>query len=266
MHKTYINKVRIGERNIDSIISHVQLYFKQKKKTYFHIVNLNPEIFVRASKSKFYRNVINTANEILIDGIGIKLLAKIIGIKAGEKLAGTDLMHKLISLAVQNNKKVFFLGGCKDSAKLTADYFKFRFPTLRTGYSSGANSIIRETNGEKSSILANIKRFKPSLLFVAYGPPWQEIWIYNSRDKLGGVVCMGVGGSFNFYARRVVRAPRLFIKNNLEWFWRFICEPHRLLTKGPYYMYFLMYSLFLYLNNLINTRCFNRSRYTTNNT
>lgn len=251
----YIQKVRVGTKCINEIMQNVILFINNKKSVYFHIANLNPEIFIYATKDRQYRQIINNSNEILIDGIGISLLAKIIGVKVGEKLAGTDLMIRLIDVANEKKKKVLLLGGFDNTAKITAQFFQKKYPNLTIFFTPGAQNIKSETKEENIQVLANIKKICPDFLFVAYGPPWQEKWIYKNSGKLNGIVCMGVGGSFNFFSN-TVRAPSKIRSLTLEWLWRFIFEPKRFFKKILIYMYFLTYSIFLFLTKFIKTICF----------
>jgi N-acetylglucosaminyldiphosphoundecaprenol N-acetyl-beta-D-mannosaminyltransferase len=252
---SYIKKVRIGTKRINEIIQNINLFISNKNNVYFHIANLNPEIFVYATKDREYRRIINNADEILIDGIGISLLARITGVKVGEKLAGTDLMIKLIDIADKRGKKVLLLGGFYNSAEKTAQYFQKKHSSLKIFFTAGVQNIKSETKQENKHVLKYIEKLKPDFLFVAYGPPWQERWIYKNKDKLDGIVCMGVGGSFNFFSN-IVRAP-LFIRSlSLEWLWRFIFEPKRFVKKIFVYIYFFIYSVFFFLIKRVKITCF----------
>jgi len=252
----YIQKVRVGTKCINGMIQNVILFLSNKSHDFFHIANLNPEIFTYAAKDSSYRKIINDADEILIDGIGISLLAKITGVKAGEKLAGTDLMIKLIDIANKKRKKVLLLGGFDNTAEKTARFFQKKHPNLKIFFSKGAENIKTETKKENRQVLDDIKKIRPNLLFVAYGPPWQERWIFNNKEELKGVVCMGVGGSFNFFSN-TLRAPLIVRSLTLEWLWRFIFEPRRFLKKMSVYIYFLTYSIFFSFIKRVKIICFN---------
>jgi len=252
----HIQNVRIGVRSINEIIQDVIDFMNNKGSAYFHIANLNPEIFTYAAKDGQYREILNNADEILIDGIGIGILAKIVGVKVGEKLAGTDLMTKLIDIANRKRKKVLLLGGFDNTSEKTAQFFQKRYPNLKIFFSKGAQNIKSETKEENRQVLDDIKKFRPDFLFIAYGPPWQERWIYKNKDRLNGIVCMGVGGSFNFFSN-TLRAPSIIRSFALEWLWRFIFEPKRFFKKISGYIYFLIYSVFFSLIKRIKTICFN---------
>lgn len=80
---------------------------------------------------------------------------------------------------------------------------------------------------EEKKIIADIKRLSPSILLVGLGAPKQEKWIYEHLEEVGAKVAIGVGGSFDVMAGNVKRAPKLFRKLGLEWFYRLITQPTR---------------------------------------
>lgn len=231
--------IQIGIAKISEIVNCAITFWNFPKEKFHHIVNLNPDIFMFAYNDSEYRLIVNSADSILIDGVGITIAARIAGIASGERMTGTDLMPILVKSAIEKKKKVMFLGGNDNTAELTGTYFKKLYPSLQYISHPGAVTIKKETEKENREVIAIIKKFQPDLLFVAYGPPFQEKWIYNNREDLKGIVCMGVGGAFKLISGQVPRAPKWFIKHGLEWIWRFASEPKRMLQKLPRHMFFL---------------------------
>ncbi|MDP2649462.1 MAG: WecB/TagA/CpsF family glycosyltransferase [bacterium] len=238
--------ISIGEEKISDILDKVNTFLSKKEGKFYHIANLNPDIFSLAYRDNNFRSIINGANSILIDGIGIKFAAKLFGKNSGERMTGTDLMGLLVEYAAKNRKKVMFLGGKENSADFTGKNFKKKFSNLNYTSSNGAYDIKSETMLEKKNVLIKIKEFKPDFLFVAYGPPYQEKWIYENKENLKGIVCMGVGGAFNFIAGKVIRAPKIITSAGFEWLWRFIFEPARI-RKLPRQISFLFLIFYFYL-------------------
>ncbi|TAL65019.1 MAG: glycosyltransferase, partial [Bacteroidetes bacterium] len=238
-----ILSISIGKESIVDILQKVNTFLNSSRSDFFHLVNLNPDIFMFAYHDEFFRTIINTADCILIDGIGIKLAAKLTGLVSGERMTGTDLMQLLIKGAVEKNRKVMFLGGNDSTAELTGKFFKKLYPSLEYIFHPGAVKITQETESEKREVLNLIKKFQPDLLFVAYGPPIQEKWIYNNRKELKGTVCMGVGGAFKLISGQVPRAPKIFTRWGIEWIWRSLVEPARIVKKLPRHILFIIFLL-----------------------
>lgn len=92
----------------------------------------------------------------------------------------------------------------------------------------GTQDISKETKEERKRVINKINDFRPHLLFVAYGAPYQELWIAKNLPLLRARVAMGVGGAFDYLAGKVPRAPKWIRNMGLEWLYRLIREPWRL--------------------------------------
>ena len=75
------------------------------------VVTANPEIVLAATRDPNYQQIINHADYVTADGIGIVKGAQILGTPLAERVTGFDTMHALLRSADQNQKKVYFLGG-----------------------------------------------------------------------------------------------------------------------------------------------------------
>ena len=140
---------------------------------------------------------------------------------------------ELIKLAAKNRWKVFLLGGLGDEAELTARKLQITNCKLQIEYSKGPklDSGARPLTGQDSELerkaIEKINKFKPQLLFVAFGNPRQEIWVHDNLSKLniGGAMC--VGGTLRYVAGLSRLPPKFISKLGLEWLWRLITEPKR---------------------------------------
>lgn len=240
MKNNTILNIRIGKQEKKDINISVKMFLSQSPNKFFHIVNLNPDIFVLAYFDHFLKSIINSADCILIDGVGVKIASILHRVPSGERMTGTDLMQELVMLAAKNKKRVMFLGGNNFTAEKTRQFFLSKYPGLQCIAIPGSKKIQKETPSEKKVVLDLIDSFRPHFLFIAYGPPYQEKWIFNNRDKLKGSICMGVGGAFKLISGEVPRAPKIFINLGLEWFWRSLAEPRRILFKLPRSIFFFM--------------------------
>ena len=81
---------------------------------------------------------------------------------------------------------------------------------------------------EERNIISDIKMAHPSLLLVGLGSPKQEKWIYNNLRLTGAKAAIGIGGSFDVMSGNLKRAPKIFCRLGLEWFYRLITQPTRI--------------------------------------
>ncbi len=146
-----------------------------------------------------------------------------------EKLSGSDIFWDLLALAQQEGFSVFLLGGEKGVAKKVAEKIKIRFPGLKI---AGVLDGLKVKPKETPALAQKISSLRPQLLFVALGSPKQEKWIAeNLKFFEGSLVAVGVGGTFDFVAQKIPRAPYLFRVLGLEWLWRLILEPRKRLKR-----------------------------------
>lgn len=184
----------------------------------------NPEIIMEAQKDALLMKILNKADLVVPDGIGVVWASKYTTNKLKERVAGYDLVQNLFSEMPKLNKTVYFLGGGSETVKLAEKKMANKYKGLKIvgthdGYFDEEEQII---------LIEQINKLKPDLLLVGLGAPKQEKWIYNNKDKLNVKVCIGVGGSFDGMAGKVKRAPKIFRRLGLEWFYRLISQPTRI--------------------------------------
>ena len=80
---------------------------------------------------------------------------------------------------------------------------------------------------EEASVIEEINSAKARLVFVGMGAPRQDFWIARNKTNILSATCIGVGGSFNVLAGKVKRAPDWMGRCGLEWLFRLVCQPAR---------------------------------------
>jgi N-acetylglucosaminyldiphosphoundecaprenol N-acetyl-beta-D-mannosaminyltransferase len=186
---------------------------------------LNAHCFNVAQKDSQYADALKETDILLNDGIGLKIASFFTSVRFQENLNGTDLIPKIIALASQNGKNVFFFGGKPGIAKKAAKNVKSKFPDINI---SGTHSGYFESNEERL-LLQEIDSLKTDLLIVGMGVPKQEIWIKNNKKHLKNVKLIIAGGAIiDFLSEEIERAPLWMRKTGLEWVYRLILEPRRM--------------------------------------
>ena len=211
------------------------------------------EFFVAALGDKAFRMALEGSDLITPDGIGplaaisyqlaaarqTKMAGKfLVGLKTGvdilrgrvgQPVSGYWLFQALVERAADEGWSVFLLGGFGETAEKLAQKLETeKTRKLKVGYEGGAQTVAEMTGEANEAVIEKINRFKPDLLFVAYGPVKQEKWLAKNKGKLRVKVAMGVGGAFDEALGLVWEAPVAFSKYGLKWFWRLLQQPQRL--------------------------------------
>lgn len=211
------------------------------------------EFFVAALSDKAFRMALEGSDLVTPDGIGplaairyqllsahcswpicnlltgLRVGVDVLRGKVGRPVSGYWLFQTLVEKAVDEGWSVFLLGGFGETAERLAQKLETeKTRKLKIGFDAGAQNEAEMTGEANDRVIEKINKFKPDLLFVAYGPMKQEKWLAAHRDELKVKVAMGVGGTFDEALGLVAEAPVAFSKNGLKWFWRLLQQPQRL--------------------------------------
>ncbi|MBI4090239.1 MAG: WecB/TagA/CpsF family glycosyltransferase [Candidatus Kerfeldbacteria bacterium] len=192
-----------------------------------HVVTPGPEFVMLARRHQPFAAVLRRSALSLPDGMGVILAARVLGLPALHRVAGTDFMQTLLVRAAEAGWRVYFFGCLRPGAIEHAAHQAVRaYPGLRlVGAESGWRGRWRLPD---RVVTWRIRRAQPDLLFVGLGAPEQELWIDRHRSQLGRVaVAVGVGGAFDYLAGVVRRAPKPLRVLGFEWLWRLLRQPQR---------------------------------------
>lgn len=213
-------------------LNRLLLYLNEDKN---HIViTPNPEIVIEANKDRDFMNIIKKADLVIPDGIGVVIASKLNKVKIKERVAGYDLTQSLFEKIKYTGHTVYFFGGGKGVTLVAKEKMEQKHKGLKI---IGVADGYFDENREKI-IIEEIKNLKPDVLLVGLGAPKQEKWIYKNKDILPVKISICVGGSFDGMSGTVKRAPIVFRKMGLEWFYRLLKQPSRIvrMMRLPLFM------------------------------
>ncbi|AZO94086.1 WecB/TagA/CpsF family glycosyltransferase [Halocella sp. SP3-1] len=223
-YKIEILGVQIDQIKMEAAVKRVDKYINAHDNKRYMIVTPNAEMIVMAYDNPGFADILNRADLSVPDGAGVVLASHILTLPLEERVAGFDLMGKLLKLAQEKDYRVFFLGGKDSVLEKALNKIKNNFPGLKIagshhGYLDPALTfrLIEEING-----------LDVDILFVGMGVPLQERFLNDNLANLKVKVAMTVGGSFDVLADEVKRAPRWMQTLGLEWLFRLIQEPSRI--------------------------------------
>lgn len=217
--KDILEKIYNEEENIFYSILEDLLITNKKK----FIITVNPEIIMKSYKNIEIKEMLLNDNNILVpDGISIIKKAKQYNISIKERITGVDISSKALEICNKNKKSIYLFGSKKEVLDKLIININQKYPNINiVGFSDGYVE-------DKDKIMQEIISLSPDLILIALGVPNQELLINKYIEKAKKGVFIGVGGTFDVLSGCKKRAPKLFIKLNLEWLYRIICEPTRL--------------------------------------
>lgn len=214
LNRQYILGVAITSEKKEKILEYV-LAGCYARKEKLMIVTPNPEIIMMARSQPEFKKLLNEAKVGLHDGVGLTIAAHVLGIPLQERITGVDFMEELCKVCREKPLSMGFLGGRGRVAELAAECLQKKYPWIRVSYAG-------------PEWIDSFKNKPADILFVAYGAPKQETWIAKHLPSSNVTAAMGVGGAFDYYSRKVPRAPYLIRSVGLEWLFRLCVQPWRI--------------------------------------
>ena len=170
---------------------------------------------------------LKNADLVTADGMPIVLLSKLLRNALPGRVTGADMVPAICRRCAEDGLSMYVLGGDRDA-------IAGAFAKMGLEAPAGHDDSFVRLDEPQPEIIDRINAVRPDILFVALGNPKQELWMGRNAAKLDVGAMIGIGGTFNFIAGRVKRAPGWMQKSGLEWIYRIIQEPGRLWRRYAY--------------------------------
>ncbi len=198
------------------------------ERRFHQVATANTDFVTNALHDPELRRILQNADLVTPDGMPIVWSSRLLRTPLPERVTGADIVPLLAQRAARQGWRLYLLGARPEVAEQARLRLETDYPGIRiVGCQSPPIVPLDEMDSEP--LLTDIERTRPDILLVAFGSPKQEKWIARHRERLRSVpVCMGVGGTFDFLASEVRRAPRWMQRRGLEWLFRLLQDPARL--------------------------------------
>ena len=196
---------------------------KMLQEDRFHyVVTPNPEFILAAEKDESFRAVLNAADLVIPDGIGVIYSAKILGTPLSERVPGIEFSAKMLEKLNEMGGRLFLLGAKPGVAEKAGENICAQYPNIvlcgtQDGYFK-----------DEEEVILKVAAARPDLIFVCLGAPKQEKWMARWGQHTGAKMAIGLGGCLDVYAGNVERAPEAWQKLGMEWAYRLKKEPKRI--------------------------------------
>jgi N-acetylglucosaminyldiphosphoundecaprenol N-acetyl-beta-D-mannosaminyltransferase len=185
---------------------------------------VNAAKLVRIEEDPRLAEAVTSCELILADGMSVVWATRLLTGVRLRRVAGIDLMERLVEHAAEKGHRIFFLGAKSEVLETMIDILQKRYPTLQV---AGRHHGYFKPD-EEPALAETIRAARPDIVFVAMGTPAKEYWVDRWFRVTGASLSMGVGGSFDVIAGVVTRAPGWMQNAGLEWLYRLLHEPRRL--------------------------------------
>lgn len=229
-----MSKVRVLNVDIDNVTMEeavAGIDDMVQKRIPSYVVTPNLDHIVTLEKDAYFREVYAHADMVLADGKPLLWIAKWQKTPLKQKVSGSDLFPKVAELAERKGYKMFFLGAAEGVAQKAADVLHDIYPGLQVVECYAPPYGFDKDKDKLQEIISMIRKAKPDILIVGLGAPKQEKFMYRYLHKLEVPVSLGLGASFDFIAGVKKRAPHWMSEHGMEWLYRMVQEPRRLVGR-----------------------------------
>lgn len=221
--------IEIDNLTMSEALIAIDKLIQQNRNAY--VVTPNVDHIVKIENGGVLKEVYQKADLILADGKPLLWIARWYGTPIKEKISGSDLFPRLCEMAAQKGYKMFFLGAAEGVAARAAENLTKRYPGLQIVGTYSPPFGFEDDSYEMFRIKSMIKEAEPQILIVGLGCPKQEKFILHNKDELGIPVSLGLGASLDFEAQNIKRAPKWISNIGLEWAFRIIQDPKRMVKR-----------------------------------
>ncbi|MEZ5296356.1 MAG: WecB/TagA/CpsF family glycosyltransferase [Ilumatobacteraceae bacterium] len=198
----------------------------RQRGTTHQVATVNVDFLVNGLGDAAVLSILRRADMCLADGMPVVWAARAFGAPLPERVAGADLVPRLIEASARTGLRIHIFGSSADVAERSTALLHERYPGAR--FSIDPGPMIPDPTHVDDDVLASIAATGADVLLVALGNPKQERFITTHRERLGIPVSIGVGGSLDMLTGERRRAPQAVQRLGLEWVYRAAQEPQRL--------------------------------------
>lgn len=221
--------IKINNMTATEILDHVD--YCVERKTPCHIVGVNIDQALRVIEDNYSQKIFDDAEIVFTDGKPILWMAKWLKRPIIEKVSGPDLMLLLCERAAQKKYKIFLLGCAEGVADNAAKKLEMMYPGLQCVGTYSPPFDFEKNPVEMERIVTMLRESRADQLFVGMGSPKQDIFIYENMGKYKIPVSYSIGAAIDFIGGSVKRAPKWMSDFGLEWFYRMMQNPKRLVKR-----------------------------------
>ena len=172
-----------------------------------YLVTANVDFTTQAYEDPDLKKIVFFADRVVCDGMPLVWLSRLFGFPLRERVAGSDMVPKLLEICGREGHSVYFFGSDLATLEEAKVIVEERYPGLKVaGIDSPAIGAVVEWDND--ALCERMRASGAQLLLVCLGCPKQERWIFAHHRETGIPLSIGVGASLDFITGKQKRAPR----------------------------------------------------------
>ncbi len=221
---TYVDNV-----TIDEAINIAKKLIDEKKTSYIVTPNMDHIVIIEDDDefAEIYRN----ADLILTDGKPLIWISKFLKTPIKEKISGSDFFPEMCKMCAEYGYSIFILGASEGVADIAAQKLIAQYKEIKIVGTYSPPIGFEKDEKELKKIREKICQNNPDVLAVSLGSPKGEKFIYKHLEEYQVPLSISIGATIDFVAGNVKRAPKWMSNCGLEWFYRIIQEPRRMIKR-----------------------------------
>lgn len=202
-----------------------------------NIMNVNIHAMNLAYEDSSFRNILNNADMVFVDGAGVKLGCKMARLDVGQRLTPADWLEEMFEMCSREQWPIFLLGDIDVMGERFEEAMAERYPDCP--FAGRHNGFFDREGEENDKVIEMINNSGAKVILVGMSMPIQEKWIWDNRDKLKPPVRLATGAFHRIFTGDIDRAPKWVTDNGFEWLYRLMMQPHtwkRYILGNPLFM------------------------------
>lgn len=229
MKKQVLLNAYVNNINMKEAVYAIEDMVINRKKSY--VVAVNVDVLIKLENDQYLRKIVNDATMTLVDGQPLVWISHLKKNPVKAKVSGSDLVPQLCAISANKGYSIFIIGGADGVADQAKKNLEKLYPGIHIVGTYAPQFGFEKSDTELKKINTLISEAKPDLLIACLGCPKQEKWIYENYHKYDATVSICAGATVDFLAGNIKRAPKWMSAGGLEWLYRMIQDPKRLMKR-----------------------------------
>ena len=196
----------------------------------FALATINLDHLVKLKTDAAFRQAYAAQDMVVADGNPIVWLSRLAR-RPVDLVPGSEMVVPLARIAAQTGVKVALLGSTEPALAAAAEALRAEVPGLDIALQLAPPMGFDVDGAEAAAMLRLLETSGIGLTFLALGAPKQERLAARGRQLAPHVGFASIGAGLDFLAGTQKRAPDWVQKIAMEWAWRMLSNPRRLVGR-----------------------------------